>query len=253
MAKKIHGQPLHFERLYPQRRSARLASCSQIPFTPLPGFKMSAQEEAVTGQCQKETLILFIVCGQTAGVFGSGWNCSHLLLLFLVIFHQGHLLADTIWDAVNTMWCEIYGNDTCGDDWTCLESIVTENIFYNSTQKFASFQFQAGINTVETYRNDIVDHLIGCGWLRCELWKVTLICFYWSKLIPRYSLWLKLISPVVFGYWFMALPVDVLSCLMIINISIKKKYWHIFNTNMFLLITFQIRETSFGVSEYTHL
>lgn len=70
---------------------------------PLPGFKMSAQEEAVTGQCQKETLILFIVCGQTAGVFGSGWNCSHSLLLFLVISHQGHLLADTIRDAVNTM------------------------------------------------------------------------------------------------------------------------------------------------------
>lgn len=100
-AEEIHGQPLHFEPVYPQRRSAR-ASCSPIPFSLPSGI----QDERTGGsddmtQPQKRTLILFIGRGQTAGVFGFSWKCTHLLLLlllllFLLIFHQGHLLADTI-------------------------------------------------------------------------------------------------------------------------------------------------------------
>lgn len=185
MAKKIHGQPLHFERVYPQRRSAQLASCSQIPFSPLPGLKTSAQEEAVTGQCPKETLNLFIVCGQTAGVFGSGWNGSHLLLLILVISHQGHLLADTIWHAVNTMWCEIYGDDTCVDDCTCLECIVT---FQKKNQTFSIIQhrhFFFSISSWNEYRIDIQKwHCWSFNWpWLTTMWvvKSNFDWFYWSN------------------------------------------------------------------------
>lgn len=83
------------------------------PVQPPPGIQDERTGESIGRTVsQKETLILFMVCGQTAGAFGSGWKCSHLLLLFLVIFHQGHLLADTTCDAVNTMWCEIHNKDT---------------------------------------------------------------------------------------------------------------------------------------------
>lgn len=93
-AKGIHRQPLHFERVYPRGRSARL---SQIPFSPLPGFKTNAQEEAVAARGYRKTH--FIVRGQTAGVFGSGWKCTHLLpltSLLPVILHKRHLPSDTI-------------------------------------------------------------------------------------------------------------------------------------------------------------
>lgn len=140
MAKKIHGQSLSSAPVSP--------TCVVLsnPVQPPPGIQDGRTKESIgRTPSQKETLILFIICGQTAGVFGSGWKCSHLLLLllllFLVIFHQGHLLADTTCDAVNTMWCEIYSKDTWVMPGLALSALLPmrKNISDDSTQRYLGF------------------------------------------------------------------------------------------------------------------
>lgn len=92
MAEKIYGQ-LQFELVYPVHRSATqwLGLCSQILFNSPWDSRWKCSGERWQGRVtERDTYLIYCMCSDCTGGLGLAGN-SHLLLLFFIIFHQGHL------------------------------------------------------------------------------------------------------------------------------------------------------------------
>lgn len=133
VAKKIYGQPLHFELVYPRHRSARLGLYSQILFnTPGDSRWEHGRKQWQDRVTERDTYLIYCVCGRTAGVFGFSGKWPFVAVVFHH-FPPGTPSADTIWDAVNTFWCELYTNNTCEAVWTSCPLLLFHSICYRET------------------------------------------------------------------------------------------------------------------------
>lgn len=112
MAEKSYGQPPCHESVYPLAPVSLLGLCSQI----LPSVSWDSR-----GERSREEWQVWITERHTYLIYCMWPDCRVFGFTLIqpfaaVVFHHlppGTTSADTITEAVNTFWCELYTNNTC--------------------------------------------------------------------------------------------------------------------------------------------